>query len=73
MYQSVDASSASAATACSMRTAKRRESSPSSGRNGAPNVTRVRDGRGVDLPLRRMRPVPSRCTGTTATPHRMAR
>ena len=56
-----------------MRSPKRRASSPSAGRSGAPNVTFVRPGLGRFMPRPRIEPVPSRCTGTTGTPHRIDR
>ena len=64
-YQSVRASSPSSATARSMRSPRRRASSPSAGQSGAPNVTMVRPGLGRFMPLPRIEPVPSRWTGIT--------
>ena len=53
-----------------MRAAKRRESSPSAGRSGAPNVTVVCRRLGCLAPCAGCRPVPSMCMGTTGTSQR---
>ena len=68
VHQSVVASSASMATAASIRAANRRASSPSAGHDGGAEGDVVRVRRTVPPPLGRMWRVPSRWTGTTGRP-----